>query len=143
MTYTAKLFQPVQAEQTWSEIFPKVKAYLMAGHRLDLTIKKEKRSEIVKDRNAAILSGFTYLGKTIDSDRDSVMAITAAATAAMAAKSLGLPFNDVWTCADDSTLAVDADTMIGMLIADGRLLTPEQIVDTVLDGLRRAEARPC
>lgn len=44
MTYTAKLFQPVQAEQTWREIFPKVKAYLMAGHRLDLTIKKEKRS---------------------------------------------------------------------------------------------------
>jgi len=44
MTYTAKLFQPVQAEQTWREIFPKIKAYLMAGNRLDLTIKKEKRS---------------------------------------------------------------------------------------------------
>lgn len=44
MTYTAKLFQPVQADQVWREIFPKIKAYLMAGHRLDLTIKKEKRS---------------------------------------------------------------------------------------------------
>ena len=80
-------------------------------------VKATKRAEIVKDRNDAILGGFPYLGKTIDSDRDSVMAITAAAMAAMAAKSLGLPFNDVWTCADDSTLAVDADKMIGMLIA--------------------------
>lgn len=44
MTYTAKLWQPVQAEQTWREIFPKIKSYLMAGNRLDLTIKKEKRS---------------------------------------------------------------------------------------------------
>ena len=44
MTYTAKLFQPVQADQVWREIFPKIKAYLMAGHRLDLTIKKEKRT---------------------------------------------------------------------------------------------------
>jgi hypothetical protein len=44
MTYTAKLFQPVQADQVWREIFPRIKAYLMAGHRLDLTIKKEKRT---------------------------------------------------------------------------------------------------
>lgn len=78
------------------------------------------RAEIVTKRNAAITGGFTYLGKQIDSDRDSVMAITAAAIAAMAAKSLGLPFNDVWTCADDSTLQVDADQMIGMLIALAR-----------------------
>jgi hypothetical protein len=44
MTYTTKLFNAQQAEVTWREIFPKVKAYLTAGNRLDLTIKKETRS---------------------------------------------------------------------------------------------------
>jgi hypothetical protein len=44
MTYTAKLYNPQQAHVAITEIWPKVKAYLMAGHRLDLTIKKEKRS---------------------------------------------------------------------------------------------------
>jgi len=44
MTYTAKLFNPQQAHVVLTDIWPKVKAYLTAGHRLELTIKKEKRS---------------------------------------------------------------------------------------------------
>ncbi len=44
MTYTAKLFNPQQAHVVITDIWPKVKAYLTAGHRLELTIKKEKRS---------------------------------------------------------------------------------------------------
>jgi len=44
MTYTATLFNPVQAETTWREIWPKVKAALTGGQRLELVIKKEKRS---------------------------------------------------------------------------------------------------
>lgn len=45
MTYTATLFNPVQAETTWREIWPKVKAALTGGQRLELSIKKEKRSQ--------------------------------------------------------------------------------------------------
>lgn len=44
MTYTATLFNPVQAETTWREIWPKVKAALTGGQKLQLSIKKEKRS---------------------------------------------------------------------------------------------------
>ena len=79
-------------------------------------VKATKRSEIVKNRNAAILGGFTYLGKTIDSDRDSVMAITGAAVAALAAKAASLPYSVIWTCADDSLLPLDADGVLGMAV---------------------------
>lgn len=44
MTYTITLYNAQQAQSTLSEIWPKVKAYLTAGHRLELVIKKEKRS---------------------------------------------------------------------------------------------------
>lgn len=80
-------------------------------------IKQEKRSEIVKARNEAITGGFPYLGKPIDSDRDSVMAITGAAVAALAAKASSLPYSVIWTCADDSTLTLNADGVLGMAVA--------------------------
>ena len=38
------LHNPQQAHQVISETWPKVKSYLMGGHRLTLSIKKEKRS---------------------------------------------------------------------------------------------------
>lgn len=44
MTYTITLYNAQQAQSTLSDIWPKVKAYLTAGHRLELVIKKEKRS---------------------------------------------------------------------------------------------------
>ena len=55
MTYTAKLYNPQQAHVVLSDIWPKVKAYLTAGHRLDLTIKKEKRSSEQNRKLWAIL----------------------------------------------------------------------------------------
>ena len=42
--------------------------------------KAAKRAEIIAVRNAAITGGFVYMVKPIDSDRDSVMAITGAAS---------------------------------------------------------------
>lgn len=79
-------------------------------------IKSAKRAEIIAERNAAITGGFLYQGKMIDSDRDSVMAITGAAVAALAAKSANIPYAVVWTCADDSTLSLDADGVLGMSV---------------------------
>ena len=79
-------------------------------------VKAEKLAKIKADRNAAITGGFTYLNKPIDSDRDSVMAITGAAVAALAAKAAGIPYSVTWTCADDSTLTLDADGVLGMSI---------------------------
>jgi hypothetical protein len=80
-------------------------------------ITHEKRSEIIKARNATITGGFTYLNKTIDSDRDSVMSITGAGVAALAAKASGLPYSVTWTCADDSTIVLDADGVLGMVVS--------------------------
>jgi len=79
-------------------------------------LKTSKRSEIVSKRNESITGGFPYLGKQIDSDRDSVMAITGAAVAALAAKAASLPYAVVWTCADDSLLPLDADGVLGMAV---------------------------
>ena len=44
MTYAVTLVNPVQAHTVLSDIWPKAKAYLMAGHRLELVIRKETRS---------------------------------------------------------------------------------------------------
>lgn len=79
-------------------------------------VKAAKRAEIVKTRNATITGGFVYMGKPIDSDRDSVMAITGAAVAALASKSAGLPYSVTWTCADDTTITLDADGVLGMSV---------------------------
>lgn len=44
MTFKSTLLDPQQASAVWQHIYPKCKAYLMAGHRLELTIAKQKRS---------------------------------------------------------------------------------------------------
>ena len=63
MSYTAKLFNPQQAETTWREIFPKVKAYLTVGNRLDLTIKKETRSN---EQNRLMWSALGDISKQVN-----------------------------------------------------------------------------
>lgn len=80
-------------------------------------VRIAKRREIVKDRNATITGGFSYMGKQIDSDRDSVISITGAAVAALAAKDTGQSYSVDWTCADDSVLTLNADGVLGMAVA--------------------------
>lgn len=80
-------------------------------------IKARVRNEIVRQRDNAITGGFSFMGKLIDSDRDSVMAITGAAVAALAAKAAALPYSVTWTCADDSTLTIDADGVLGLAVS--------------------------
>lgn len=62
-------------------------------------------------------SGFPYLDKQIDSDPRSVQRISTAVQAAQAAVGAGQPFSIDWTCADDSTLTLDAAGMMGMPVA--------------------------
>jgi hypothetical protein len=63
VTYTAKLYNPQQAHAAITEIWPKCKAYLMAGHRLDLTIRKEKRSN---PQNALMWAALTDIANQVD-----------------------------------------------------------------------------
>lgn len=68
-------------------------------------------------RDALESSGFTYLGKTIDSDHTSVQRISVAVQAAQMAAQASVPFAIQWTCADSSTLLLDAQAMLGMPVA--------------------------
>ena len=63
MTYTATLYNAQQAQSTLSDIWPKVKAYLTAGHRLELVIKKEKRSN---EQNKKLWATLGDISRQID-----------------------------------------------------------------------------
>lgn len=82
-------------------------------------VKAEQRAAIEAARDAAELDGFTYLDKPIDTDRDSVLRILTAATAAQAAIAAGqgASFSLDWTCADDSTLTMTAAEVAAMPLA--------------------------
>ena len=62
MTYAATLHNPAQAVTTWNGIFPKVKSYLMAGHRLELVIKKQKRTT---PQNAKLWATLTDIAEQV------------------------------------------------------------------------------
>lgn len=63
MTYTAKLYNAQQGHQVITEIWPKVKAYLMAGNRLEMTIRKEKRSN---EQNRLMWAALTDIANQVD-----------------------------------------------------------------------------
>jgi hypothetical protein len=68
-------------------------------------------------RTAAELGGFVYLGRRVDSDRDSVQRIAQAAARALHARLADAPFALAWTCADDTELELDAAGMLGLQAA--------------------------
>lgn len=77
-------------------------------------VRVAKWEEIKAARDAAEVSGFPYMGKVIDSDPRSVQRLTGAVQAAQEAIKLGQPFAIEWTCADNTMLALDAESMTGM-----------------------------
>ena len=58
-----KLFNPQQAHAELTKLWPQIKAALSAGHKLELTIKREKRS---LDQNALLWSCLTDLSKQVE-----------------------------------------------------------------------------
>ena len=58
-----KLFNPQQAHAELTKLWPQMKAALSAGHKLELTIKREKRS---LDQNALLWSCLTDLSKQVE-----------------------------------------------------------------------------
>lgn len=61
--------------------------------------------------------GFPYRGKWFDSTPRSVQRITAAALAVQAVLATGQPYSVDWTCADNSTLILDAAGVVGIPVA--------------------------
>lgn len=80
-------------------------------------IQDRRWSEIKQHRDLLESSGFPFAGKTLDSDTRSVQRINTAVQAAQAALSAGEPFDIVWTCADNTTIALDGVAMLGAPVA--------------------------
>lgn len=57
-----KLFAPQQAHAELTKLWPQIKAALQNGHKLELTVKREKRS---LDQNALFWSVLTDLSKQV------------------------------------------------------------------------------
>lgn len=72
------------------------------------------KNQINTERNIAERSGFVAYGKLFDSDDKAIQRILGAAQAAVIAKQLGQPLSIEWTCADNTTLIMDADMLIEM-----------------------------
>lgn len=63
MTFTARLYNAQQGHQVISDIWPKCKAYLMAGNRLTLEIKKERRTS---EQNRLMWAALTDIANQVD-----------------------------------------------------------------------------
>lgn len=68
-------------------------------------------------RDAAEESGFTYMGKPFDSDSRSVQRINTAVQAAQVALATSNLVVFEWMCADNTTITLDAQQMLGVPVA--------------------------
>jgi len=86
MSYTASLYSPQQAHTLLADLWPKIKASLTAGHRLQITVRREKRS---LDQNAKFhaicedlaKSDVTWAGKRRDKHQWKLLLVSGHATA--------------------------------------------------------------
>lgn len=62
MGLTVKLYSPQQAHAEITKLWPQIKASIQAGNKLELTIKREKRS---LDQNSLLWSVLTDLSKQV------------------------------------------------------------------------------
>lgn len=82
---------------------------------MELSDYQEKKwAEIKLRRNTVESSTFVWNGHIVDADRGR---ISGAATGALIAKAANLPYEDVWTLADNSTIPVNGDDVFAMGLA--------------------------
>lgn len=108
---------PIQVNSEWIQQW-EVHNYPLEQAESNLAAAKEQMlNSITAKRNIAEESGFMYMNKLIDSDSRAVQRITTAVQAAQAALATSAPFELSWMCADNTTLALDAEGMLGMSVA--------------------------
>lgn len=117
ITHTAQETTPElvngQYEQRWNIVA--LPAEQVAAN-LDAK-KAQMVSAVNARRNAAEEAGFFYLGKPLDSDSRSVQRINTAVQAAQVALAASAPFELEWMCADNTTITLDAQQMLGVPVA--------------------------
>lgn len=85
--------------------------------------RAELRGRVNAERDAHEQGGFAYMGKVIDSDPLSAQRLIGAAQLAQIAIGAAQPFSIDWTCADDTSLTMDAQQMLGAMAALGQHVT--------------------
>ena len=76
--------------------------------------KANKISEMKAKRDTLEMSGFTYLDKTFDSNAIAVQRLSVACLTAVSAVLVGQSFSVEWTCADNSTILLTAQQLLGL-----------------------------
>ncbi len=104
-----------QTLPTWEEI-ETAWAEMQAGPTLGER-KAIIRSAINAERDRREQGGFEYAGKRFDSDATSVIRINAAVNTAVAALLAESPFTVDWTAADNTTVPLDAQGLLGLSVA--------------------------
>lgn len=84
----------------------------------NLAAKKGQMVQAVNARrDAAEEARFFYLSKPFDADSRSVQRINTAVQAAQVALAVSTPFELEWMCADNTTITLDAQQMLGVPVA--------------------------
>lgn len=76
--------------------------------------KQLRWARLLAIRDGLEAKGFDYLGKTFDSDERALFRILATAQAATSAALLGQEFSVTWTTADNSSVTMTRDQVLGM-----------------------------
>ena len=79
--------------------------------------RQQKWREILSCRDSAEKLGFSYLGKTFDSDPTSVARLMAASISALSEKINGKRFDLTWKLATNETVSLNSDQIIGATLA--------------------------
>lgn len=112
------------------------------GPTLD-AIKAVARAEINSQRDRAESLPFDYLGKQFDADPISIKRLTLAVQAAQSAIIAGQTFTITWTCADNSTIDLDEQQMLGalqaMMLRGVELHEKARALKTQIDAAETAE----
>lgn len=77
--------------------------------------KAERRAEVNAERRRREEAGFAYMGATFDSDERSYLRMLGGKAAAEAAIAAGAPFSVDWTTADNATMTMTAQQVLGMV----------------------------
>lgn len=104
-----------QTLPTWEEI-EAAWAEIQAGPTLDER-KNNLRAAINAERDRREQSGFEYQGVKFDSNSTSVIRINAAVNTAVAAILSNSEFAVNWTAADNATVPLDAQGLLGLSVA--------------------------
>lgn len=80
-------------------------------------VARDVAKSVVNDRKVQeIAAGFEYKGKIIDSTPDSIVRIMGASMAAHVAYTNNSPFAVSWTCADNTSIDLNAEETMNMMV---------------------------